>query len=701
MNTIAILHFSSFLADILLIILVLSKRREATLNRLCALFISTFAVWSLFAGLTAIAGSAQEAMIFTNISAIGWCFAPAASLWFYLTLAKKINVLSNKALTALFVFVTLFFIYEQWTGNLLDRHVETVFGWAGVWSNSIYSYAYYTYFSITSMISIWLIVGFWRKAETARQKKQALLLLVTGVVTLVLGAITDALFRIIDFQVVPRGADILFMILGIGLVYSISKYGLMSITPTVASDEILSTMNESLILLDARGNIAFTNRATLDLLNIRDKELHNSAFKSIVADKKKAEELLDETRKTGSAINRELSYVSKAGALIPVLVTSAVIKQSADEIAGFVISAMDITERKRVEAEIRAQKELIDNILESIPSSVLVISKEARIVLANRAFYRDFPGTPLEVEGRLLSEVIPIEVLSRQVSAALSGQVHNADSEFRHMVHGRNRIFVASMLPMQKEDLLLVLSDVTDDRERQERLSLADRLASVGKMSSGIAHELNNPLTSIIGLSQLLLDEEIPAEYKEDLSAIYNEAVRASNVVKNLLTFARKHPPIRRATQIGNVIEDVLKLRAYEHRLTNIQVDRHFEDYLPDVTVDYFQMQQVFLNIILNAESAMSEANNRGSLTITTQRINGSVVVSFRDDGPGIAKEILPRIFDPFFTTKEVGKGTGLGLSICYGIVSNHNGKIYAQSEPGKGTEFVVELPVNGQVTEK
>jgi PAS domain S-box-containing protein len=701
MNTIAILHFSSFLADILLIILVLSKRREALLNRLCAIFISSFAVWSLFAGLTSMSRSAEEAMFFTNISAIGWSFAPVASLCFYLALARKINILKNKALAALCIIVAIFFVYEQWTGNLLDRHVETIFGWAGVWSNSIYSYAYYTYFSITSVISIGLVAEFWKNAETRRQKKQALLLMATGVVTLVLGAVTDVLFRILDFQVVPRGADILFMILGIGLVYSISKYGLMSITPTVASDEILSTMNESIILLDAKGKIAFTNRATLALLDATNKDLHNSAFTSVVADKEKGEELLEETRTTGSAINRELSYMSKTGVATPVLVTSAVIRQSADEIAGFVISAMDITERKRVEAEIRAQKELIDSILESIPSSVLVISKEARITLANRAFYRNFSKTPVEVEGRLLSEVIPIEDLSRQVSAALSGQVQNAESEFRHAVDGRSRIYVSGMLPMQKEDLLLVLNDVTDDRERQERLSLADRLASVGKMSSGIAHELNNPLTSIIGLSQLLLDEAIPAEYKEDLSAIYSEAVRASNVVKNLLTFARKHPPVRRAAQISSVIDDVLKLRSYEHRLTNIEVERHFEDYIPDVTIDYFQMQQVFLNIILNAESAMYEANSRGSLTITTKRINGSVVVSFRDDGPGIAKEILPRIFDPFFTTKDVGKGTGLGLSICYGIVSNHNGKINAHSDLGKGTEFVVELPVNGQGTDK
>jgi signal transduction histidine kinase len=144
----------------------------------------------------------------------------------------------------------------------------------------------------------------------------------------------------------------------------------------------------------------------------------------------------------------------------------------------------------------------------------------------------------------------------------------------------------------------------------------------------------------------------------------------------------------------------VLKLRAYEHRLHNIQVNTQLNPDLPEITVDRFQMQQVFLNIILNAEYFMTEAHNRGTLTITTQQLKNSVRISFADDGPGITKENLDRLFVPFFTTKEVGKGTGLGLSICYGIVTSHGGKIYARSEPGKGATFIVDLPVNQVETE-
>jgi len=192
---------------------------------------------------------------------------------------------------------------------------------------------------------------------------------------------------------------------------------------------------------------------------------------------------------------------------------------------------------------------------------------------------------------------------------------------------------------------------------------MADRLASIGELAAGTAHELNNPLTSVIGFSQLLMEKDIPDDAREDVELIYNEAQRAANVTKSLLTFGRKHTPVKQPNQINNIIEDVLKLRVYEHNLNSIEVKRRLAPDLPEIMVDYFQMQQVFLNIVINAEYFMIEAHNRGTLTITTK--------------------------------KEAGKGTGLGLSICHGIVSEHGGQIYARSQPGKGTTIIVELPIN------
>ena len=242
--------------------------------------------------------------------------------------------------------------------------------------------------------------------------------------------------------------------------------------------------------------------------------------------------------------------------------------------------------------------------------------------------------------------------------------------------------------------ILAIARDITERKKMQEQLMVTDRLASIGELASGIAHELNNPLTGVIGFAELLLEKDIPDDVREDLKIIYSEAKRTAEVVKNLLTFARKHTPVKQLVNINRIIEKVLELRTYEQKVSNIQVIARFASDLPEVMADYFQLQQVFLNIVINAEHFMIEAHHRGTLTITTERIGDIIKASFTDDGPGISKENLGHLFDPFFTTKEVGEGTGLGLSICHGMIAEHGGRIYAESELGKGATFVVELPV-------
>ncbi|HEY82742.1 MAG TPA: PAS domain S-box protein [Dehalococcoidia bacterium] len=241
---------------------------------------------------------------------------------------------------------------------------------------------------------------------------------------------------------------------------------------------------------------------------------------------------------------------------------------------------------------------------------------------------------------------------------------------------------------------VVYIRDITERKKRQEQLLITDRLASIGELASGIAHELNNPLTGILGFSQLLLDKDVPEDVKEDLRVISRESQRAASIVKNFLSFARKHPAERKPVQINEVIEGVVKLRAYEQNVHNIEVATQLAPDLPLVLADSFQLQQVFLNIIINAEHFMTKAHGKGTITITTEQAEDVVRISLADDGPGISQENLGHLFDPFFTTKEEGKGTGLGLSICHGIIAEHGGRIYAESELGKGATFVIELPV-------
>jgi len=188
-------------------------------------------------------------------------------------------------------------------------------------------------------------------------------------------------------------------------------------------------------------------------------------------------------------------------------------------------------------------------------------------------------------------------------------------------------------------------------------------------------------------------------ELKNDVSGIHQEAKRAGDIIKNMLAFARIHPSTRRQTDVNEILTVTLEMRAYEQNLAGIKIIRQFMPDLPRIKADTFQLQQVFLNIIINAEYFMKEAHNSGTLTVSTKMTDSRIEISIADDGPGISPEAMNHLFDPFFTTKPVGKGTGLGLSICHGIITEHGGRIFARNNPEKGAVFTIELPVDIPVT--
>jgi PAS domain S-box-containing protein len=344
--------------------------------------------------------------------------------------------------------------------------------------------------------------------------------------------------------------------------------------------------------------------------------------------------------------------------------------------------------------EIRGQKEFIDRILATIPNAVLVVDKAQNIVLTNSAFNTMFGVEPGSLKEKTIKSITVLADLSYEAAKFINGRTSEYRAELQIRSNGFRKTFTVSFSRMQEEALfLLIFTDITIAMDRQDRLYLTDRLASVGQMASGIAHELNNPLASIVGLSELLTEEELPDSVREDVKIINSEGLRAASVVKNMLSFARTHTPAKQPIQMNQVIEDIQKLRAYHWRINNIIVETNLDPALPNIMADYFQMQHVFLNIVLNAEQSMTESHSKGTLKITSGIVDGMVNFTFSHNGTGIAPQNISRIFDPFFTTKEVGSGTGLGLSICYGIVTSHGGRIYARSEIGQGATFVVELP--------
>lgn len=243
-----------------------------------------------------------------------------------------------------------------------------------------------------------------------------------------------------------------------------------------------------------------------------------------------------------------------------------------------------------------------------------------------------------------------------------------------------------------------VTRDITEQKKVTENLIVADRLVSLGEMAGSLAHEINNPLTAVMGFAYLL--QQNPAtspEIREDVESIYRESKRAAEVIKNFLTFSRGQAAEKRAEQINILIENVLKLRQSRMQKENIEVKLELSEGLPSVYCDPARIQQAILNIILNAEYFMYQAHERGTLSIKTHVYGGNIRLAIGDDGPGIAPEKLDQIFDPFYTTKQFGDGTGLGLSICHSVVRDHGGRIYVESALGKGAVFTIELPAGQQ----
>jgi len=247
-----------------------------------------------------------------------------------------------------------------------------------------------------------------------------------------------------------------------------------------------------------------------------------------------------------------------------------------------------------------------------------------------------------------------------------------------------------------------IIADISERRrareEKQrmeEQLRVAGRLAAVGELAAGVAHELNNPLAAVQAFAQLLVDrDDLDETIKSDVETIYEEIQRATKITNNLLSFAGRHKPEKRLISINDVLERSLELHVYLMRINNIEVVRELDPGLPKTMADFYQIQQVFVNIINNAEQAMTEANGKGKLLVKTERLGETIRTTFTDDGPGIPKENLNKVFDPFFTTKGTGNGTGLGLSISFSLVKEHAGHLYIESKLGQGATFVVEIPI-------
>ena len=466
--------------------------------------------------------------------------------------------------------------------------------------------------------------------------------------------------------------------------------------------ELFDNIQEGLFFSTPGGSFIEVNDAMVRMLGYASREelLQIDIPTQLYFSPEQREHHSEIMKENGHLRNFEATLRRKDGSPVHVLINAFGLYDNLGRLLQIRGLMLDVTGLRTYQSELHRERDFSGKILSNTQSLILVADTAGLISYANRRWY-DAGFEQKELLGRPLLELAAPGCV-RQLSDALhntlnSQQVDNLELQ---IVRGNGAVgkFSANLSPMRDEQgtvtsIVVVLTDITDSAVLRDKLVHAEKMAAVGQLVSGVAHEVNNPLTAILGFADLLMENaELPETARKDLRVILQEAQRTKQIVQNLLSFARQMPPERNPVQLNTILRRTIQLRSYDFNSHGIDVVEYLDEGLPEVIGDAHQLQQVFLNILNNAYDAVHEVGRPARIEIMSTKAGDAVEVSFCDNGNGISQP--DKIFDPFFTTKEVGKGTGLGLSICYGILKEHGGEILCHNNTGRpGATFIVRLP--------
>ncbi|MGD0425788.1 MAG: ATP-binding protein [Candidatus Acidiferrales bacterium] len=466
---------------------------------------------------------------------------------------------------------------------------------------------------------------------------------------------------------------------------------------------VFDSSAEALLVVSAKGIIQRANPRAGELLRCHEGDLAQADL---------GEFLLEPPREQFSQLCAVQAVAKELSSLEGALANGFAVRISFRAVLGgtqnLLLCLEDGAVVRRAEGKWRQAEAELTSVLDAMQTGTILLDAAGRIRFCNARFGQYFGMErrqlqSLESFGNLTALVAPRfrapENFDAPWKSFAVGQGVPGHDELE-MTRPTRRILERFARPVLDREgravgWLELYYDVTGERQIQSKLLQTEKMAAVGQLVSGIAHELNNPLTAIMGYGQLLLGQGLPPEQYSEASKVFQQAERARRIVKNLLYFARENEPERTRVDLNEIVERTLALRSYELRVENILVECELAADLPETMADPYQLQQVVLNLLMNAEQALLQERGQGKVKIKTRMADGHrIALEISDDGPGIPREIASRIFDPFFTTKPPGVGTGLGLSIVYGIVKQHGGEVTFENQSGGGTRFAVELPV-------
>ena len=468
--------------------------------------------------------------------------------------------------------------------------------------------------------------------------------------------------------------------------------------------ELFESLQEGIYITTPEGAILDANPALVHMLGYETKaDLLAHKVEEIFIDRTERKALKEHVDGQTSMQSREITLVRKDGTSVVCLHTAVAVRDAQGKVVRYQGAVMDITDRREMERRLHQQQEFARRLIDSFPDLILVLDATAHYTFISPRIREILGFDPDESPDMVLGDRTHAEdrkALRSLFDEILSGRLAFGSLEVRvrHKVGDYRRIR-CHFSPLFDENgkiegVVISGRDVTEVKRLEEQLIQAEKLAAMGHMLAGVAHELNNPLTAILGVTELLRERVgLEDSAKRQLELTHRQARRAARIVQNLLEFSRPASPQKKPVDLNSLIERTLQLHEHSLRRNCVAVDFRPQPELPGVIGDGNQLIQVLLNLVSNAEQAIREVRDNGRIQIRLAQANGRVSVTVQDDGVGIKAEALPRLFDPFYTTKRPGGGTGLGLSICMSIAREHGGTIEAEALPAGGSAFTLYLP--------
>ncbi|MCE5253029.1 MAG: PAS domain S-box protein [Actinomycetia bacterium] len=693
------LYFLAFVLYVLLGSYIIYKNPAALVNRLCALAIASFAIWALGDVFFRPMASPSPSMLWQNIASVGWCSFPATVFWFYLALTGHERVARNPLAIIAGVAIVAFFISQQWRGSLVSGFAIAPFGWVHVWASGYIPILFYVYYFVLVLGCFYLVVRYGSRSQSLRRKRQARLLTVTPLVCLALGSVTDVVLPRLHVTLLPSLAVVFVLLWGAALARAITRYGLMSLTPAAAAENILSTMNDLLVLVDTQGKIVHANRAALALLGYQEEELRDKELSSIVSWPGSATPLsFPELLNGGAVHNQELTMSTNGGAPLPVLLSTSVMKTEEGEPVGVVTVAHDIRDYQEIQRALRESEQkyrsLVDHALVGIG-----IHQGGKVVFANAELASLLGYTVEESLGLPIADRIHPDDRNLVMARARRRQAGSTEPEtyeirlLRKDGSAVHALISNAVIEYEgRPATLMTIADLTDSKTRVELEQTNKELES---FSYSVSHDLRAPLRSIDGFSQALVEDygdTLDAQARDYLYRVRAASQHMAQLIDDLLMLSR----VTRAEMWCEPVDLTTVAETIAADLKATEPGRSVDFTIAEgvsAQGDAALLEIVLQNLLSNAWKFTAK-HPRATIEFGVAEHGARPVYFVRDDGAGFDMAYVGRLFAPFqrlHTSAEFG-GTGVGLATVQRIIHRHGGDVWAEAQVEKGATFYFTL---------